>query len=283
MKGNGLLSVLTFSEKRKGILFFLQDRPHTLTEINEYLGIKTQESQPRIKEMEADNLVRKNGDNYELTWIGEVAAVNYKPLLDTLDAIENNINFWKNHDSSAIPTEFLYRLRDLKDCKVIASESFNICESHKIFKDEVANSMSFEGAACIFIPGWIGMFSKLSKQMVPIKILITVSIYEKIKNEYREELEEGFKNPHAHIYVCDDEDLHVAFATMSSLEGQFFSFSLNYNNGHYDTRNDLIGIDPAAVKWGKDLFQYYLDNSVEIEHPQQDEITRDSCSQPLSV
>jgi len=129
MQGNGIFSTLTFSEKRKTILFLLLEKPCTLTEINEYLGVRSPESQPRIKEMESVGLVIKEDDEYKLTLLGEIAAVNYKPFLDTVEAIERNKDFWEKHDSSAIPTEFLYRLRDLKDCKVIASENFNICES----------------------------------------------------------------------------------------------------------------------------------------------------------
>jgi len=283
MKSNGLFSTLTFSERRKDILFLLQERPRTLQELNSHFHIHTTESLPRIREMEADDLIIKNGDYYELTWVGSVAAVNYAPLLDTVAALEKNKDFWKIHDTSVIPTEFLNRIRDLKDCKVIASEDYNICESHKLFKNEVANSISFEGAACIFIPEWVDMFSELSSQRVSINILITIPIYEKIQTKYREQLEEGLKNPHAHLYVCEEEDLHVAFATMNSLDEQFFSFSLNYKNGHYDTKNDLIGFDPASVKWGKDLFQYYLSRSVEIEHPPQEELIQDTCSQSILI
>ena len=283
MRGNGLFSTLTFSERRQYILFLLQERPRTLTEINTHFHIHTTDSLPRLRELEADDLVIKNDDCYDLTWIGNVAAISYKPFLDTINALEIHKDFWKNHDTSVIPTEFLNRIRDLKDCKVIASEDCDICESHQIFKEEVANSMSFEGAACIFIPEWIDMFSKLSDQRAPIKILITISIYEKIQNKYKDKLEEGLKNPYAHMYVCEDDDLHIAFATMSSLDENFFSFSMNYNNGHYDTKNDLVGFDPASVKWGKDLFQYYLSKSVEIEHPQQEELTQDTCSQSILI
>lgn len=51
MQGNGIFSNLTFSEKRKTILFLLLEKPCTLQEINEYLGVKSPESQPRIKEI----------------------------------------------------------------------------------------------------------------------------------------------------------------------------------------------------------------------------------------
>lgn len=62
MQGNGIFSNLTFSEKRKIIIFLLLEKPCTLQEINEHLSVKSPESQPRIKEMESVGLVVKDED-----------------------------------------------------------------------------------------------------------------------------------------------------------------------------------------------------------------------------
>ena len=75
MKSDGMLSTLTFSLKRKDILFFLQEGSHTLQEINSNFHIHSTESLPRLREMEAANLVIKNGDRYELTWIGDIGCI----------------------------------------------------------------------------------------------------------------------------------------------------------------------------------------------------------------
>ncbi|WP_231582984.1 transcriptional regulator FilR1 domain-containing protein [Methanosarcina sp. MTP4] len=47
---------------------------------------------------------------------------------------------------------------------------------------------------------------------------------------------------------------------------RFTSLSLFYKNGTFDPRNDLVGFDALAIKWGDDLFKHYKENSVEIKN-----------------
>ena len=122
VKSNGLLSILTFSDKRKDILFLLQDSPRTLSDIKDYFDVKSPEILPRLKEMEAANLITRQEGMYHLTSLGKVATIYYKPFLDTLSAIEINEDFWKDHDLSVIPEVLLNRIQELKECRVIRDE-----------------------------------------------------------------------------------------------------------------------------------------------------------------
>ena len=90
MKSSGLLSILTFSEKRKDILFLLEESPKTLSEIKDYFDVKSPEIIPRLKEMEAANIIIRQDGLYRLTSLGKVSAIYFKPFLDTLTAIEAN-------------------------------------------------------------------------------------------------------------------------------------------------------------------------------------------------
>jgi len=49
MKSSGLLSVLTFSEKRKDLLFFIEEEPRTLSQIREYFKVSSPEISPPNK------------------------------------------------------------------------------------------------------------------------------------------------------------------------------------------------------------------------------------------
>ena len=80
MKSSGLLSILTFSEKRKDILFLLQESPRTLSEIKDHFDVKSPEILPRLKEMETSNMIIRQDGMYQLTSLGRVAAIYYKPF-----------------------------------------------------------------------------------------------------------------------------------------------------------------------------------------------------------
>ncbi|TAH71569.1 MAG: ArsR family transcriptional regulator, partial [Methanosarcina mazei] len=75
MKSTGLLSILTFSEKRKDILFLLQENPKTLSEIKDYFDVRSPEILPRLKEMENSNMIVRQEGVYKLTSLGKVAAI----------------------------------------------------------------------------------------------------------------------------------------------------------------------------------------------------------------
>jgi len=255
----GLLQIITGSEYRRDLLFYIGNSSKTLSEIKDYFEVTSPEIKPRIKEMEAANIIVKQDGAYELTLTGKILSSYYKPLLDTITAIESNCDFWESHDLSAIPEELLYRIQELKYCKVVKAENYNLFESHKEFKENVSSSLHFRGASCIFIPSWIELFTVLASEGAQIEIILTELIFNKIKKEYSSELR-ALLAGNTRLYVCT-EPLNAAFATTD----QYFSLALNTLNGNfYDHKNDLIGTDIASIRWGESLFEYYKERSIEI-------------------
>jgi predicted transcriptional regulator len=278
MKASGILSILVFSEYRKEILFLLREGPMTLSELKDRFGIKSPEIIPRLKEMVASGLITKKCDTYSIAPFGSVLAKHYEPLLDTIAAIESNECFWLSHDVSSIPEELLFRIKELRKCNVVKAEAHNLFDSHKEFKENVSNALYFKGVTGVFIPSWIKQFSVLASQGVEIDIIITKEIYEKIRNEYTEQLVSFLQNG-ARIRVSDGP-LKLAF----SITDQFFSMSLHCKNGAtYDHQNDLESNDLVAIKWGEDLFEYYKGKSVEIKLPANEDITQESDLLQLSI
>ncbi len=260
VKSNGLLSILTFSDKRKDILFLLQDSPRTLSDIKDYFDVKSPEILPRLKEMEAANLIIRQEGMYHLTSLGKVSAIYYKPFLDTLSAIEINEDFWKDHDLSVIPEVLLNRIQELKECRVIRDEHEHIYDTHKAFLENVLSSTRFVGFSSIFLPSHPSMLLELAHRNIPISIIVTPNVFFKIKSEYSTEIEEFLKFNHTSFHVYDNAK--IAFVVTD----RFLSLSLFFKNGTYDPRNDLIGFDLPSIKWGEDLFKYYKENSIEIKN-----------------
>lgn len=260
MKSTGLLSILTFSEKRKDILFQLEESPKTLTEIKDYFQVKSPEILPRLKEMEDANMIVKQDGMYRLTSLGKVSAIYYRPFLDTLTSIEANEDFWRNHDLNAIPDTLLNRIQELKDCRVVRNEHEHIYDSHKSFMENVMSSTQFMGFASIFLPSFPRMFLELAQKNVPVSIIITPNVFFKVKNEHSPEIDEFINYKHTSFHVYDNAK--IAFAVTD----RFLSLSLFFKNGTFDPRTDLVGFDSSAIKWGEDLFKHFKENSIEIKN-----------------
>ncbi|HII79263.1 MAG TPA: winged helix-turn-helix domain-containing protein [Methanosarcina sp.] len=259
MKSNGLLSILTFSEKRKEILFLLQKSPKTLSEIKDYFNVRSPEILPRLKEMENANMIIRQEGMYQLTSLGKVSAIHFKPFLDTLTAIESNEDFWRDHDITAVPDTLLNRILELKECRVIRDEHEYIYDSHKTFLDNVPASNRFMGFASIFLPSYPSMFLEMARRNIPISIIVTPNVFFKIKSEHNAEIEEFIKFKHTSFHVYDTAK--VSFVVTD----RFLSLSLFFKNGTFDPRSDLVGFDNSSIKWGEDLFKYYKENAVEIK------------------
>ena len=259
MKSTGLLSILTFSEKRKDLLFLLQKSPRTLSEIRDHFDVKSPEILPRLKEMETSNLIVRQEGMYRLTSLGKVSAIYYKPFLDTLAAIEANEDFWRDHDIIAVPEILLNRIQELKECRVIKDEHEHIYDSHKAFMENVLTSGRFMGFTSIFLPSYPSMFLEMARRNIPISIIVTPNVFFKIKSEHNAEIEEflKYKNTSFHVY----DSAKVAFVVTD----RFMSLSLFFNNGTFDPRSDLVGFDSSSIKWGEDLFKHYKENAVEIK------------------
>ncbi len=258
MKSDGLLSILTFSEKRRDILFLLEESPRTLSEIKDYFNVKSPEILPRLKEMEEANMIHKQEGLYQLSSLGKVSVIHYKPFLDTLKAIEANDDFWRNHDHDSIPDTLLSRIQELKDCKIVTNEQEHIYDSHKSFIENVMFSTQFRGLASIFLPNFPKMFLELARKNIPISIIVTPNVFFKVKNGHSAEIEEFIKYKHTSFYVCDNAKISFG------VTDRFFSLSLFFKNGTFDPRNDLVGFDSSSIKWGEDLFKHYKEKSIEV-------------------
>lgn len=266
-KSAGLLDILAKSEYRKNVLFLLLDNPKTLSEIKEFFDVKSPEIIPRLNELEDGGVILKQNGLYSITPFGKVLAKKYKPFLDTIKSMESNKEFWEEHDISIIPEELLNKINKLKDCHVKRLNSCKIDGSHTEFLENTENASSFWGITSVLKQPWVTLFEKLSKFMIPIEIIVTQEIYEEIKLCYSESLEEGLKNPNAHLYISDSP-LKIGVSAVCGPGWQFFSMALHTKTGIYDNNNDLQGYDPESFEWGEELFMYYKGKAEEVQRGQ---------------
>jgi predicted transcriptional regulator len=260
MKSKGLLSLLTFSEKRRDLLLFLLEQPSTLTNIRKKFDVSSPEIAPRIREMESANLMYKDPSTkmYTLTTTGKIIAKSFRPFVDMVDLIEKNEDFWNDHDLSGIPDQLLDRLADLKDCDFYIDKLENVYTSHKSFLETIEQSHTIKGVSPVFFSTYPQFFKHLAEKDVPTSLILTDSIYEVVKTDYAEDLKTYNDGEFTDLYLIDSAK--VAFVVTDV----FFSMSLFFKSGNYDPRTDLICFDKKGIQWGNDLFDYYLAQAKKI-------------------
>ena len=98
------------SSMRTLILVVLYNNRRNLNEIRDELKKPSATILHGLKELEENNLIKKDRKYYELTSNGYLLATNIIKLIDNWYSIEKNKYFWNSHDLSGIPENLLNKL-----------------------------------------------------------------------------------------------------------------------------------------------------------------------------
>lgn len=256
-----LLNIITSSDKRKRLLLLLNDAPKTMEDIKEILQVTTTGMLPQIRILEERNLVKRDNKHYCLTELGCVVAAYLDALVKTLETIEKEENFWKEHDLEAIPTPLLMKINELGDIQIIENSIEQIYEPHKDFLDNIMKSRKVSGISPIVHPIYPDFFLKLAENEVEVSLLLTKKAFLKVKEEYKDSITKFLTFDNASLYVSEEDIRLACIAT-----DVYFSISLFYKNGVFDSRNDLVGFDKSTLLWGDELFKHYIKRAEKISH-----------------
>jgi len=259
MKGKGLLSLITYSEKRKDLLFLIDEKPRTLFEIKEFFNVKTPEIYPRIKELLEADLIQKTNNEYYLTPIGKVILKYYTPLVEILNVFEETSEFWTDHDTHAIPSHLLERFNELENSILFQDPSKNVFEQNKIIVEKLETAQKISGIISVFMPSSLEMIQEMTSRKVPSRIIMTQDVYDKFRLDYKDLLAAFLKIKGNELYLINSINLFVI--TTDS----FLYFSLFYKNGLYDAQKYLVATDSRSLNWGNDCFKYFMEHSKRIE------------------
>lgn len=258
MEAKGLLSLVTFSERRKDILLMLQKEPKTLKEIKDHFRISSPEIIPQIRKLEKGNLIYQEGKKYFLTEVGEVITQSLDKLFRTLTVFEKDMDFWKEH-RIRIPEEFRMRFCELGDYVITKSSPTEIFKPHDEYVKNLLSSKWIRGVSPALHPEYPRIVAMLAEKGVDISIVVTQEIFEKLKKDNKEELQRYLGCKNACLNICDEE-INIAF-TASNV---FLSMRLFLKDGTYDFYKNIISYESSASKWGEDLFSYYEKRSEKV-------------------
>ena len=254
------IELIFLSQKRTQIFLFLRENPKTITEIREFLHTNSVAVLPQLKILRENSLIIKRGNIYSLTPLGMAIAGRLQPMVDLIKVFGNQYDYWANHSIECIPTPFLNRIGDLSDCTLSEPPGkAHFFEIHKEFVENMIQAKKLSGVVSFFHPTHLSLFFDFVKMGREISIIITPPIYERIKEEFRDLLNEYSNLENASLYVCR-ETIKFNF----SVTDRLFFLTLPLSDGTYDFQSRIMCFDPVALQWGEDLFSYYMNKSDKI-------------------
>ncbi len=254
-----LLSIISASDKRRNLLILLDSGPKEWDEIKRILKVTSTGMLPQVKILEEEHLIERDGKKFSLTPMGKVLTTHMVPLIRTMDIFDKNKKYWHEHNLDVLPYEILLDIRDLGDYRIIENSDEEIFDINT-FLNNIAQSKTIKGISHTIHPRYPNFFLELAKKGVVTSLILTPGVFKIMKEKYPKALEEGLKLKTSSVFVSKKE-IKFSFTVTDS----YFSLSLFYNNGVFDSKNDVISNDPSALRWGERIFSYFLKQSEKIE------------------
>lgn len=116
-------------------------------------------------------------------------------------------------------------------------------------------------ASSFFLPIFPSICIELAAKGTEISIVITEYVYDRLYNDYKNELEHFLNLKYTKLYICNNNNMKIASIITTE---KFMAISLFCKSGIYYNHN-LVSFDESAKKWGRELFYHYTNLSMPIK------------------
>lgn len=254
-----LLDILFASDKRKSVLLLLQDGPKEMGALLKLLHTTRQALLPQMRILENSYLIAQEEDTYNLTTIGKLLVDEFSPLLDTIRLLDSDIEYWGSRNLGFIPPYLLTRVRELNPCTVITPRLPEMYEVNRKFHQKSMASRSLLVVTTVFHPGFQSMYQELLSSGVDISMVISNELFQKIMVDDINQFRSLVQMDGMHVSLCKSPVPLMYFAQNEHCN----LLSLLRDNRETDNKLALCE-GPAALGWGKELFNHYFQESTLI-------------------
>jgi predicted transcriptional regulator len=237
----------------------LADGPKERDAILNQLDITPQALTPHLKALEENYLVNILENSYTLTPMGRIIVREIIPPLSIMDFFDRDLIYWGTHDLDFIPPHLVKRINEFGSCARIEVPLTKVYEAEDIFIEQAKDTKLFSFITSFLFPNFKEILTDLVANDADISIIISNELHQKILSDFKEDLEYILHLPKLEIYVYHENFKLLSF----TLTDHNFLLRLLTLEGDYDHKRVICASD-QALKWGNDLFEYYLKDSIQI-------------------
>jgi predicted transcriptional regulator len=183
------------------------------------------------------------------------------PLLNTLEVIEENPEYWATRDLSPIPSVFTKKLGALGDCMVIEPDINHLFDLPEEYTENLGKSGKIRTMLSYFHPLYPTIYSGISEKDIELELVFTEKVYERMMEEYYEEINNMIDAKNTNLYILRDD-----VGTTIAVTEMFVYLCLFNKSGIYDHKK-MMSFDDSAIQWGKRFFEWYRSRAELINKP----------------
>lgn len=256
----GLTELIFRSEKRRNLLLFLNDKPRSIDEIQEHLCVDSVSILPQLKKLKDRKLVIQKGHTYELSIMGKAIVDRMPPLLDTLEVLEDNFDYWSQRSFEGIPQFLRSRIWELKNCKLIRPDLSHMFELDPEFVENLLLSRRVLGFSSYFHPSFIPLYLEIAKKEAQISLMLTEPVLKRFKTDYSEDFRTLIEFENVNLSLFPKSSKLAGF----TVTDRFFLLTILPQIKFFE-HESLFSYEPQALKWGTDLFSHLQKEAVQIK------------------
>jgi predicted transcriptional regulator len=256
-----LVNLLLFSEKRKNLLLFLEDKPRSIDEILSMLQISRVSLLPHIKKLKEEGLILQHGNIYSLSIIGRILVRKASPLLNAASTFEDNDYYWSHRKLDSVPLHLLKRIGDIKGSQLVEPE---VAHGFDLFPD-LASHFTGSSKVMLFFSYFhpqIPSFSLgLAKKNIQVQLILSKDSFERLSGDFRDVGEKILKMKNASIFMYSEKPLKIP--ALIAISEYMLLLGFFNKKGRFEGQY-LLCFEPRALAWGRELFEYYKERSEQV-------------------
>lgn len=245
------LKFITASDVKMKIILSLKEGQKKLSDIKNSINISSSTILHNMRQLESKKLVIKEFQDYSLSQTGEIVVLNLITMINSIYLAKRNKNFWLNHEINGIPEVLINKIEYLCNIDVLEyksalstlKEAFNGSKNVKcIFKDPNCEKILFE---------------VLNNKKRSLNLILKDTYINKIIPANKNQ--EAYLNKNVKLWKFN-KDLKLNLIVLDNL----MFLNLPYIGQSPYKIYYLVIKNIEGVNWGKELFDYYLNQSEEF-------------------
>lgn len=247
------------SDVRSKILLSLHEKPKDLAILRSELKFSSSTILHGMYQLEDKNLVFKGEGLYNLTQMGELAALKLINLMKSFSSMNKLESLFLNHKIEVIPPNLLQVIEYLEKGEVLESRPQNLVGPYKTISDRAVESEEVKLISSVFYPFYLDILKDSTSLNRKVDLIMTKEVFNTISNDYKTDLT-LLDSSNIKLWQIDD-NLKLSFV----LADEFLALGLFLENGVYDSNRFLVSEGHEALSWGKLLFNHYLEQATEFK------------------
>jgi predicted transcriptional regulator len=256
-----LVNLLLFSEKRKDLLLLLEEQPRSIDEILDMLQISRVSILPHIKKLKEEGLILQQGDIYSLSIIGSILVKKAGPFLDAASTFEDNNYYWGHRKLDSIPFHLLKRIGDLKGNQLLEPGLTHGFDLFPELIDHFTRSSKVMLLFSFFHPLFPSFSMELAKKNVQVQLIFSRDSFDRFSGDFRDIGEHILAKKNASVFVYSGLPLEIP--ALIAISDSALLLGLFNKKGRFEGQY-LLGFEPRALAWGRELFEHYKDKSEKV-------------------